>query len=222
MGAPPGHAASEHNTVNALVDVAIVDSIRSARESLAAALRGHDFRVHLPEDMAVWLDQLSGVPPVVVVRLPPQALCVPEEVQAIRRRRPGAVVIGLSSVIDDEVCTRALGAGAAAVLGPDAHDSDVAMAIHEALDEHSVLPTEVAMRMAMKTAPHVVVELTRSERDWLIALAHGKSADGVADDAGYSPRHFRRILRSLYGRLGATSMREALVKAAKADLLGPD
>jgi len=193
MEASSSHSAGEHASVDA-VDVAIVDHIRSAREKLGAALEDLGFKVHLPDDLAAWLDELRAAPPVVVIRLSAQSPSASESVSAIRQRRPGAVVVGLSSAIDVQICTDALGAGAAAILGPDAHSPDVAMAIREALDGHSVLPTEVTARMATRTGPYAVAEFTNAELDWLAALAGGTSADKVANAAGYSVRHFRRIL----------------------------
>ncbi len=215
----PSHNTTNEPSAGGSPDVAIVDGIRSARESLATALRNRDYSVHLPSDIALWLDELRVVPPVVVLRVPGQSSSAVDQVQEIRERRPGAVVICISSVIDHQVCAGALGAGAAAVLGPDALSADVAMAIEGALHGHSVLPTEIAVHMAVKTATHPVAELTTTEIAWLVALAGGTSAETIARNAGYSPRHFRRILKILYGRLGATSMREALVGAAKAGVL---
>lgn len=221
METPSRNTTNEPNASES-PDVAIVDGIRSARDALAMGLRDRDFSVHLPDDIALWLDEMRVIPPVVVLRLPAQSPSAVDQVRAIRQRRPGAVVIGLSSVIDHQVCAGTLGAGAAAVMGPDAHSANVAMAIQEALDGHTVLPTEIAIHMAVKTAPHPVAEFTTTEIAWLVALARGTSAENMADDAGYSARHFRRILKILYERLGATSMREALVNAAKAGLLDRD
>ena len=105
MEARSGHGHDERETVDSL-DVAIVDDIRSARDALVVALRGLGFRVHIPDDITIWLNELPAPPvvvPVVVLRLSAQYPFASESVQAIRQYRPGGIVIGLSSAIDDAI-----------------------------------------------------------------------------------------------------------------------
>ena len=66
------------------------------------------------------------------------------------------------------------------------------------------------------------MELSRSERDVVSLLAEGLDRAGIAARLGLAESEVTGIAASLREHLGARSNLEAVMRAARAGLLGPD
>ncbi len=128
---------------------------------------------------------------------------------------PDAVVVTLVPTLSAAVIRECLRAGAQGSVPFDAEPVDVVFALTAAMNEKTVLPTDVAQELAK----HAVTlqpqrELSERDGDWLRRLARGDTVAELAQSADYSTREMFRLLANLYGRMGVRHRTEALITAA--------
>ncbi|TVL87532.1 hypothetical protein CD790_33160 [Streptomyces sp. SAJ15] len=144
-------------------------------------------------------------------------------ISQLRQTWPSRAVIALLEKPSVDDYRSALTAGAQGVVGHDAQIEEIGEAVRCALRGNSRLPSEVAQALADRTAaaPSALV-LSGPEMDLLHQLASGTSIADVARSAGYSERQMYRLVRNLYGRVGARNRSEAIAAAARWGLLAAD
>jgi DNA-binding NarL/FixJ family response regulator len=112
---------------------------------------------------------------------------------------------------------RVFAAGASAVVGCCADPREFTEMIRAAIEGKTVLPCEL-IRQLMGEAEGASA-LSLKERHWLKELAEGCTVCDLAHRWAYSERQMYRRLRAVYGRLGARSKTQALLRAERAGLL---
>jgi DNA-binding NarL/FixJ family response regulator len=191
------------------------------RRRLIAALEGAGYRVSVTPRAAA---RQAEAPPArrrPAVRRTP--VLVTDDTDAAARLRAEALAASPDTgyvvlVADpDPARYRQLLASGTSALPSDSTDDDVVLAVEAATRAFACLPvTAVCAAGGADGDPPAV---SRREVSWLRALSAGETVAGVARTAGYSQREMYRLLRDLYGRLGADNRTEALLRADRLGLL---
>lgn len=139
-------------------------------------------------------------------------------VRHVRRRDPHARFIILTTFEGDEAVHRALEAGARGYMLKDATPNELVAAIHEVARGGSYISPELARQLAGRAPGE---RLTPREIDVLMLLARGAPNKTIAETLGIVEGTVKLHVRSILGKLGATSRSEALVIAAQRGFTGP-
>jgi DNA-binding NarL/FixJ family response regulator len=202
-------------------DVVVLVADGPHRRRLVAALQGAGYRVSVTPRPA---GRQPAAPPAQrgrTVRRTP--VLVTDDTEAAARLRadalaasPGAGCVVLVAEPDPARYRQLLASGTSA-LPSDSSDDDVVLAVEAAARALTCLPA-AALRAAGRDDGHPPA-VSRREVSWLRSLGGGDTVAGVARTAGYSQREMYRLLRDLYGRLGAGNRTEALLRADRLGLL---
>lgn len=133
-------------------------------------------------------------------------------IRNVLARDPHARFIVLTTFEGDESIHQALRAGARGYLLKDALPAEIIAAIHEVAAGGSYISPEVARRLAERSTSG---QLTPRELQVLGLLARGASNKLIAESLGIVEGTVKLHVRSILGKLGATSRSEALVIAAQ-------
>lgn len=181
-------------------DIDLVGSARTGREAVAVAPA-------LRPDV-VLLD----------LRLPDMLAC--EVVGQLRRVAPAAKVVLFTAYADHAALPAALDAGVAGCLLKDVSTADLATAIHQAHDGHTVMDPRIdgvaggRLRAALYQAG-----LSRREYQVLRLVAAGHTNPEIAEKLGLTRNTVKTYLQNTMNKLGARNRVEAIAKASEARLL---
>jgi DNA-binding NarL/FixJ family response regulator len=190
--------------------------------------------VGVAPSIAAALDLVTAERPDVVlmdVRLPDgSGLDAAADITALR---PGTAVVIMTAHADHDDALRAAESGATGFILKDVRIAKVVACVRRAVaGEPAIDPTvlQSVLNRAAALGPGAAgpgsgsaPKLTRAERDLIALLARGASRDAVAEALDVEEAEVAAMTVSLQERLGARSVLEALVRAARIGLLGgPD
>ncbi|NJC12998.1 DNA-binding NarL/FixJ family response regulator [Micromonospora profundi] len=191
-----------------MVRAAISDPLPLLRTGIAAALRRDGHPVDEPADVLAWCSDEAPVLIVIGLTTPAQW----ELLSDLGRSRPAARIVAL--LPDAAAATRAVRAGATAVLPRDVTAERLLEACRAVRRDESVLPAATVRELLRRAARwDDDVRLDDRELGWLRMLAGGATVARVAAQSGYSERMMFRLLRDLYARLGVGGRTEAMLLA---------
>jgi DNA-binding NarL/FixJ family response regulator len=143
--------------------------------------------------------------------------------------RPGTAVVIMTAHADQEDALRAADAGGAGFILKDVRIAKMVATVRRAVAGVPAIDPSVLQSVLARAAtqgpggngliPGHVPELTAPERDLLGLLAGGSDREAAAAALGVEPGEVVSLTASLQERLGARSVLEALVRAARVGLL---
>ncbi|MEU7133433.1 hypothetical protein [Streptomyces sp. NPDC046261] len=138
----------------------------------------------------------------------------------LRAAWPGRSVVALLNEPDVDDYRSALRAGVQGLVAHDADLWEIGEVLRSALRGDVRLPAAVARALADRTtAAPSALALSSDETELLTQLASGAPVADIAKRSGYSERHMYRVVRHLYGRVGARNRSEAIAAVARWGLL---
>lgn len=189
--------------------VAIVDSVPLYRLGLATACADADFETSEFASLDAVPAEVSFTAAVAVLRDRASWAMLRQ-----RARSLAPVMIAVVPEVDAKTVELALAAGAATAVAEDATPEEIVPTIQAALEGKTLLPTAVAQGVLFSSR-----DLDPQEVAWLRLAADGQTIRQIAAKAGFEERQMRRRLKRAYSKLGARTMRQALLRADKEGLL---
>lgn len=193
--------------------VAVRDPLPAYRRGLEHALAEAGYLVEHPLELGPWVEG-GGARALVVTCASARAA---QELAALRARGEDVVGVVLLTEVSQAGYREVLETGVDAVVAHDASLERILHVLGAALDRRTVLPTEVAHRLARRDDERDGVDSQQIE--WLRALALGTTIEELARTVGYSERAMYRRLHELYVRLGARDRTQALLEALRRGLI---
>ena len=152
-----------------------------------------------------------------------------EATRAIKARWPGARVVMLTGLADDETVLESIQAGADGYLTKDRALEEVVSAVRSALAGETLLPRSVIMGIAQrvaaardqKTDRQHVEPLTPRELEVLRALTEGLSTPEICERLFIAPNTLRTHVQNIMGKLHVHSKLEAVAFALRHRLVEP-
>ena len=149
--------------------------------------------------------------------------------RAIKARWPGARVVMLTALNDDETVLESIQAGADGYLTKDRAVDDVVSAVRAAHAGETLLPRSVIVGIAQRVAAardraqdrRQVEPLTPRELDVLRALTEGLSTPEICDQLFIAPNTLRTHVQNIMGKLRVHSKLEAVAFALRHRLVEP-
>ena len=152
-----------------------------------------------------------------------------EATRAIKARWPGARVVMLTALADDETVLESIQAGADGYLTKDRALDDVVTAVRSAHAGETLLPRAVIMGIAQRVAAardrggerQQVDPLTPRELEVLRALTQGLSTPEICEQLFIAPNTLRTHVQNIMGKLRVHSKLEAVAFALRNRLVDP-
>jgi two-component system NarL family response regulator len=149
--------------------------------------------------------------------------------RAIKARWPGARVVMLTALADDETVLESIQAGADGYLTKDRALDDVVTAVRSAHAGETLLPRAVIMGIAQRVAAardrggerQQVDPLTPRELEVLRALTQGLSTPEICEQLFIAPNTLRTHVQNIMGKLRVHSKLEAVAFALRNRLVDP-
>jgi DNA-binding NarL/FixJ family response regulator len=140
----------------------------------------------------------------------------------------GPRVVILTTFNREDYVAQALRAGASGFLLKTAAPSDLAAAVHSAMDSDALLAPEVTRRLIESYlarpdpagAPWVA-DLTEREREVLVLIATGLSNDEIAKKLFLSPATVKTHVNRVFAKTGVRDRAQAVVAAYEAGIVTP-
>jgi NarL family two-component system response regulator LiaR len=152
-----------------------------------------------------------------------------EATRAIKSRWPGARVVMLTALADDETVLESIQAGADGYLTKDRAVADVVTAVRAAHAGETLLPRAVIVGIAQRVAAardrggdrQHVEPLTPRELEVLRALTEGLSTPEICEALFIAPNTLRTHVQNIMGKLRVHSKLEAVAFALRHRLVEP-
>lgn len=148
-----------------------------------------------------------------------------DAIRAVRARWPGARIVMLTGIEDEETLMATIRAGADGYLTKDRAAEDVVRTVRSAHAGATLLPEPVIAAIARRLAAPAPAappdQLTPRELEILRALVEGLSTHETCVRLGISPNTFRTHVQNLTGKLGVHSKLEAVAHALRHGLVEP-
>jgi two-component system, NarL family, nitrate/nitrite response regulator NarL len=152
-----------------------------------------------------------------------------EATRAIKARWPGARVVMVTALSDDETVLESIQAGADGYLTKDHAAEEVVQAVRSAYAGETLLPRTVIMEIARRVAAarergddrRLVEPLTPRELEVLRALTEGLSTPEICDRLFIAPNTLRTHVQNIMGKLRVHSKLEAVAFALRYRLVEP-
>lgn len=193
-----------------------VEGHNGDQQALLDALHEADIPAEVTHDLAKWAHG-SGQRAVVM------SVDSAEQMDAIIDLRDSnwdLVVVTLTADDSQATYRSALRAGATASAPADAPMEQIVEVVREALQGRSILPADVARRLALDAPDQPSEYAPRlDEIGWIQAMASGDTMAEIADSGGMSKSELTKRLNELYRRIGAENRTEAIIKFARWGLL---
>ncbi|MBL4953672.1 response regulator transcription factor [Neobacillus sp. YIM B02564] len=145
-----------------------------------------------------------------------------EATRQIIEQWPEAKIIIVTSFLDDEKVYPALEAGATSYMLKTSKASEIAKAVRETYQGHSVLEPEVTGKMMMKMRkktehlPHE--DLTSREMEILLLMAEGKTNQEIADELFIALKTVKTHVSNILSKLNVQDRTQAVIYAFKHSL----
>jgi DNA-binding NarL/FixJ family response regulator len=152
-----------------------------------------------------------------------------EATRSIKSRWPGARVVMLTALADDETVLESIQAGADGYLTKDKALEEVVEAVRQAHAGETLLPRAVIMGIAQRVAAardrgverRQIEPLTPRELEVLRALTEGLSTPEICDQLFIAPNTLRTHVQNIMGKLRVHSKLEAVAFALRHRLVEP-
>jgi DNA-binding NarL/FixJ family response regulator len=152
-----------------------------------------------------------------------------EATRAIKARWPGARVVMVTALTDDETVLESIQAGADGYLTKDRAAEDVVNAVRAAQGGETRLPRSVIVEIARRVAAarergderRIVEPLTPRELEVLRALTEGLSTPEICDKLFIAPNTLRTHVQTIMGKLRVHPELEAVAFALRYRLVEP-
>ena len=152
-----------------------------------------------------------------------------EATRAIKARWPGARVVMVTALTDDETVLESIQAGADGYLTKDRAAEEVVRAVRAAHAGETLLPRTVIVEIARRVAAarergderRMVEPLTPRELEVLRALTEGLSTPEICDKLFIAPNTLRTHVQNIMGKLRVHSKLEAVAFALRYRLVEP-
>jgi DNA-binding NarL/FixJ family response regulator len=149
--------------------------------------------------------------------------------RAIKSRWPGARIVMLTALNDDETVLESIQAGADGYLTKDRAVDDVVSAVRAAHAGETLLPRSVIVGIAQRVAAardraqdrRQIEPLTPRELDVLRALTEGLSTPEICERLFIAPNTLRTHVQNIMGKLRVHSKLEAVAFALRHRLVEP-
>lgn len=139
-----------------------------------------------------------------------------ETARQLRRVAPEVNVVMLTSQTEEPPLAEVLDAGCSAFVAKSGRIDELIEAVWAAGHGYALFPPDVAARLSRLTkSKSPGLDLTARELEVLKLLASGQKTRAIADTLTLSHHTVRNHIRNLLSKLGAHSMLEAVVIAAK-------
>jgi NarL family two-component system response regulator LiaR len=145
-----------------------------------------------------------------------------EAIRALRKARPEARVLVLTSFLDDDKVFPAVRAGAAGYLLKDVEPAELVRAIRTVDDGEALLHPAVAARLMeefSETERPAEEALTAREREVLELIARGLPNKLIARDLEIAEKTVKTHVSSILSKLGLTDRTQAALYAVRAGLI---
>jgi len=210
--------------------VAIVEDDRAAREALRQLIDGSPgFRStgafgSVGQALAAPAGPAAEMPDVVLLDIQLPGVLGSEAVETLRQRWPGAVVVMLTVLEDEDRVLQALCNGASGYILKRMPPARLLESIQEARNGGAPMSPEIASKVVglLRRAPPPVAggaSLSPQEKRVLALLAEGCSYQEAAGDLGVSLNTVRSYIRNIYEKLQVHSKSAAVSRALRARLL---
>jgi DNA-binding NarL/FixJ family response regulator len=152
-----------------------------------------------------------------------------EAARAIKARWPGARIVMLTALNDDETILESIQAGADGYLTKDRAIDEVVSGVRHAYAGETLLPRAVIIGIAQRVAAardktvdrHQIEPLTPRELEVLRALVEGLSTPEICDRLFIAPNTLRTHVQNIMGKLRVHSKLEAVAFAIRNRLVEP-
>ena len=152
-----------------------------------------------------------------------------EATRAIKARWPGARIVMLTALNDDETILESIQAGADGYLTKDRAVNEVVSAVRAAHSGETLLPRNVIVGIAQRVAAardraqdrRQIEPLTPREVDVLRALTEGLSTPEICERLFIAPNTLRTHVQNIMGKLRVHSKLEAVAFALRHRLVEP-
>lgn len=192
----------------------IVDGVpRLVGESIRSFLESEGYRPVDNRELWDWLGETISIPLVVTQFLDGS------KISAIRNARVDSIVVAWMPQLSAKAYAEALIAGATVAIELNTPRRSLLVAVHAAADGMTLMPTDAATAISRRFRSDPPIELTDREIDWIRALSKNTSIEKLAARNAYSQRHFVRLLKAVYWKLGSSNRIEAITAAAAFGLL---
>ena len=194
------------------IPLAIFDPVPLYRRGLLTAFDHRDFAPEDPADVEEWAARHGR-------RILLVTTTVREDAEILRRfaaANPELTLVALLREPTVELYLLAMRSGASGAVSWMAQPETMVDVVEAACAGHWLLPFDVARHISgLVRVGGEAPGVSAAEGEWLRLLANGTTIAELALRLGLSEREMFRQLRDLYGRMGARSRTEALVKAAQ-------
>jgi DNA-binding NarL/FixJ family response regulator len=191
--------------------VVVLEPLVCYRRGLTAALSVAGFEPFEPADVEEWAR--SGDDGAVIVTLLDDVDA--KRLKGLHSCAPSTPQVALLSEVTVDTYRWAMRCGATAAVGRDAYPEDIIECLSAACAGRAIMPTSLALALAMAADPGEHPSLTTTEARWLIALSAGRTVPELAHEVGYSEREMFRRLQKLYAHMGVCGRTEALLAAQR-------
>lgn len=193
-----------------------VHSTNGSAQTLVDAFERAAIHAETPADLGVWA---SGNGPRAVV----MSVTSEDELDAVIDLRDAnwdLVVVTLTPDGTQATYRSALRAGATAAAPSSAPVDEIVEVVREALAGRSVLPADVARRLALD-APDMPRDYAPNldEIGWIQSMAAGKTMAEISVSTGLTKSELSKGLSALYESIGVDNRTEAIIKFARWGLL---
>ena len=206
-----------------MIRVLVVDDHAVVREGLRTYLALQD-GIEVVGEAADGEEALAAAerlrPDVILMDLVMPGLDGAGAMRELRRRRPAARVIVLTSYADDDRLLPAIQAGAAGYLLKNVQPAELARAVRAAHAGEALLDPSVAARLVEHLSREPPPErLTPREHEVLELICRGLSNKLIARELGVSEKTVKAHVGHVLAKLGVSDRTQAALYAVRAGLL---
>lgn len=143
-----------------------------------------------------------------------------EATLAIRQDFPDTEVIILTSVVDENIISQCIRAGASGYLLKDTRSEELCRAVHAAADGQVQLSKHIALKLvADKEDLDVAPSLTTREEDVLKLVAQGCSNKQICLSLNITEKTVKAHVGNIFRKIGVNSRTQATLYALRAGLV---